>query len=201
MEWFPDPELEKFLRETAHLPELPDEVLEMRRQMALQHNVMTAADQQMQFLGMQQKAQMIGEGYTPEQAQMASAQPNPEMAAQEQISQYKGQAIADTDPDVAGAKEKELQTMQDQQMAAKGDPVGEKAKIAEIEEGRAGADFKRTKEMDRLKGKGATRDDVLAQRAHQRQIALEKLKRRGAEQRAKSAGAAKRKPPPKAKGK
>ena len=26
MQWFPDPELEKFLREIAHLPELPEEV-------------------------------------------------------------------------------------------------------------------------------------------------------------------------------
>ena len=196
MEWFPDPELEKFLRETAHLPELPDEVLEMRRQMALQHNVMTAADQQMQFLGMQQKAQMIGQGYTPEQAQMAAAQPSPEMAAQEQISQYKGQAIADQDPDVVGAKQKELEMTTQQQLAAKGDPVGEKGGIAAIEEQRAQADHKRTKEMEGLKSKGATRQDVLAQRAHQRQIALEKLKQKSAQQKAKAAAS---KPKPKGK--
>jgi hypothetical protein len=75
----PGPELEKFLRETAHLPELPDEMLEMRRQMAMENSIMQFADQRMQFLGMQQKAEMIGQGYTPEQAMMAAEQPNDEM--------------------------------------------------------------------------------------------------------------------------
>jgi hypothetical protein len=198
MEWFPDPELEKFLRETAHLPELPDEVLEMRRQMALQHNVMTAADQQMQFMGMKQKAELIGRGFSPEQAQMSAAQPNEEMSAQEQVAQYKGQAMADEDPAVAGAKEKELTTMQQQQMAAKGDPVGEHGATAAIDEDRATKEHARAKEMDKIKSKGATRDDVLAQRAHQRQLALEKLKQKGAEQKAKAAA---KKPPPKSKAK
>jgi len=80
MEWFPDADLEVFLRSAARLPEMPDEMLELRRQMSQQHAVMNYADTQMQFLGMQQKAEMMGQGYTPEQAMQAAAMPNQEMA-------------------------------------------------------------------------------------------------------------------------
>jgi len=95
MEWFPDAELEAFLRDIAHLPALPDELMEIRRQMSQQSAVMGYADQQMQFLGMQQKAEMVGRGYTPEQAMLASEQPNDEMAEQQmgqQLRQQEGEA-------------------------------------------------------------------------------------------------------------
>lgn len=79
MQWFPDPELEKFIRDIARLPEMPDEVLEIKRQQAMQEQAMTLADGQMQMLGLQQKAQLTAEGYSPEQAQMIGETPTPEM--------------------------------------------------------------------------------------------------------------------------
>jgi hypothetical protein len=79
MQWFPDPELEKFIRDIARLPEMPDEVLEMKRQQAMQEQAMGLADSQMQMLGLQQKAELTAEGYSPEQAQMIGESPTPEM--------------------------------------------------------------------------------------------------------------------------
>jgi hypothetical protein len=79
MQWFPDPELEKFIRDIARLPEMPDEVMEIKRQQAMQEQAMTLADGQMQMLGLQQKASLTAEGYSPEQAQMIGETPTPEM--------------------------------------------------------------------------------------------------------------------------
>lgn len=75
MEWFPDPELEKYLRSVAGVPALPDELLEMRQQMATQSAAMSYAQQQMDFLGLKQKAEMTAQGLSPEQAQQESERP------------------------------------------------------------------------------------------------------------------------------
>jgi len=79
MQWFPDAELEKFMRDIARLPEMPDEVLEMKRQQTMQTQAMSVAEQQMNMLGLQQKAELTAEGYSPEQAQMIGESPTPEM--------------------------------------------------------------------------------------------------------------------------
>lgn len=95
MEWFPDADLEKFLRETAHLPALPDEQLELRRQQSQQHAVMSYAQTQMEFLGLKQQAEMVGQGYSPEQAMMQQEQPNPEQQEQmlgQQMHEQEAQA-------------------------------------------------------------------------------------------------------------
>lgn len=118
MEWFPDPDLEKFLREVAHLPELPAEVLEIRRQMAQQTQVMNYATNRMEYLGLQQKAQMVAQGMSPEQAQMTSEAPTAERAAQEEMAQYKGHAIATRDPEVKAAEYEEAKAMEDQEERA-----------------------------------------------------------------------------------
>lgn len=119
MEWFPDPELEKYLRAVARVPALPEELLEMRRKMAEQQQVMSYAQQQMELLGVRQKAQMTAQGFSPEQAQMASEQPTPEIAAQGQaaslVGQYKGQAVAQQDPDVARGMQEEAEQAEAEQ--------------------------------------------------------------------------------------
>lgn len=79
MQWFPDPELEKFMRDIARLPEMTDETIEFKRQMLMQQQAMEYADSQMGVLGMQQKAEMSAQGYSPEQAEMWSQTPTPEM--------------------------------------------------------------------------------------------------------------------------
>ena len=77
MQWFPDPELEKFVRDIARLPEMTDETVEYKRQMLAQQQAMEFAGGQMEMLGMQQKAQLTSDGLSPEQAMMYSEQPTP----------------------------------------------------------------------------------------------------------------------------
>lgn len=75
MQWFPDPELEKFIRDIARLPEMTDETLEFKRAQMQQDQAMQYAGNQMEMLGMQQKADMTAQGYSPEQAQVDAEQP------------------------------------------------------------------------------------------------------------------------------
>lgn len=113
MTFFPDVDLEKYLRDTAHLPAIPEEQLELRREMAQQQQLMEYAQSRMEAIGMAQKDEAVESGQmTPEQAEMASQSSTPEMAANEQIAQYKGQAMAEQDPDVRAKKEEEAQAMQ-----------------------------------------------------------------------------------------
>lgn len=118
MEWFPDPDMEKYLRKIAGLPDLPDDKVEMRRVMADQMDIMSFAETQMQALGAQQKAQMTAQGMSPEQAEAQAQAPTPEQAAQEEIAQAKGHAIAQQDPDVAQVQEEQEQQEQMQQEQA-----------------------------------------------------------------------------------
>lgn len=86
MTFFPDPDLEKYLRDTAHLPALSEEQEEMHRMMSEQANAM-------EFMGAKQKAEMVGQGMTPEQAQMQSEMPTPEMQAQDPQAQATNQKM------------------------------------------------------------------------------------------------------------
>jgi hypothetical protein len=78
MTFFPDPDLEKFLRETAHLPELPEEVEEQHRSMAQQQNAMDFMQQKMAHQGVADQEQMVQDGLTPDQAQIESQSPHPD---------------------------------------------------------------------------------------------------------------------------
>jgi hypothetical protein len=73
MQWFPDPELEKFLRDIARLPEMTEETVDYKREMLQQQQAMEYAQSQMGLIGMQQKAEMTAQGYTPEQAETGLA--------------------------------------------------------------------------------------------------------------------------------
>jgi hypothetical protein len=102
MQFFPDPDLEKFLRDVAHLPELPEEVLEAKREMAMQQ---TAMD----FMGQSNKFQMVQNGMTPEQAQMAAESPHEAQAENEAVGQMRGQARAAMDPEVMAMQQAQMQ--------------------------------------------------------------------------------------------
>lgn len=56
VEWFPDPELEKFLRDAARLPKLDDTAEKVKETEARQANVMRLAQQRMEMLGLAQQA-------------------------------------------------------------------------------------------------------------------------------------------------
>jgi len=80
MSWFPDPELEKFLRSAARLPDMSPEQEAIREQEEKQQTVMRLAQQQMGILGLRQQA-MMGE----QQLSDAQNQPDPNEAAQVQM--------------------------------------------------------------------------------------------------------------------
>jgi len=82
MSWFPDPELEKFLRSAARLPDMSPEQESIREQEEKQQTVMRLAQQQMGILGLRQQA-MMGE----QQLSQAQQQPNPQEADQMQMQQ------------------------------------------------------------------------------------------------------------------
>ena len=134
VEWFPDPDLEKFFRKISGLPEMPEDVMELRQEMAEQKNAISYANQAMEFLSTRQKAEMTSQGLTPEQAQMEAEKPSVEQQANDQASQYKAQALADTDPDVQAGKEQEAvqaeqESAQQQQQQL---PQTEEAKMPDI---------------------------------------------------------------------
>jgi hypothetical protein len=79
MQWFPDPELEKFVRDIARLPEMTEDTYELKRQMFQQEQAMSYAEGQMGVLGMEQKAELAAMGYSPEQAEMMSQSPTADM--------------------------------------------------------------------------------------------------------------------------
>jgi hypothetical protein len=105
MQFFPDPDMEKFLREVAHLPAIPDEVLEAKREMAQQQTAM-------EFMGSNQKFGMVQGGMTPEQAQMASESPHQDQMENEAVGQARGQARAAVDPEVMGSQQAQMEQQQ-----------------------------------------------------------------------------------------
>lgn len=117
MNFFPDPDLEKFLRETAHLPKLSEEVEEQRRQMAEQQNAMNFLNSQMQAQGAEQKAGMVQQGMSPEQAEASAQGPSSIQAVQE------GQQIARQNPAVqqqeAEQQSEAMQQAQSDELAVK----------------------------------------------------------------------------------
>lgn len=77
MQWFPDPEMEKFLRSAARLPEMSPEQEQIREQEEKQATVMRLAEQQMGIVGIQQQAMMGQAG-----VEQAQNQPDPKAQAE-----------------------------------------------------------------------------------------------------------------------
>jgi len=80
VQWFPDPEMESFVRRIAQLPDLPDETETIREQEFKQANILRIANQQMQALSLQgQVQQQLAFNKNPQQfAQQQAQEQNPQ---------------------------------------------------------------------------------------------------------------------------
>ena len=215
MMWFPDPELEKYVREIARLPEMTEEDVDYKREMYQQQQAMEYASGQMELLGMKQKADMTAQGYSPEQAQLASETPTPEMARNDAYHEMEAEDERRKHPigQEDAAKEEAMMAQQQEMEQAKiaGPPPAEDApadqanfareqeKAMMTEEGAAAAHGRETEKM--------TLQEQIADRQHKRDIELLAAKSKADAQRdqakkkefgrppAKKAAA--KKPPPK----
>lgn len=118
MTWFPDPDLEEYLRNVAQLPDLTDDVMEAKKQMAQQDMAIQQSQSAMMAHGQGQKEQMVQAGHTPEQAEQAAQMPNEAMQAHEVSSQYKGRYLASQDPQVKRMMDEEQNSQMQQATAA-----------------------------------------------------------------------------------
>jgi hypothetical protein len=191
MMWFPDPELEKYIREIARLPEMTDEDVEYKRLMYQQQQAMEFAGNQMEMLGMQQKAEMTASGMTPEQAQMQSEMPTPELEAQMMRQQEMANMPPPEDPAEDKRHARDMERMTTEEKLAQSQHGREKEKLR-LQDTMANRDHKRTKEQIRVKDRSSAQNT--------------KLQIQGLREKAKygrpQAGAAKKtakKPPPKKK--
>ena len=181
MQWFPDPELEKYIREIARLPEMTDEDVDYKRIMYDQQRATEFAGGQMDLLGMQQKAEMTAQGLSPEQAQMHSEAPTPQLQAQQaQMAQEQAQATNQPPPEDPNAgpqhqREKEKLQLGDKTAHAAHTRDKEKMRLSDT---MASRDHKRKLEEIRVKDRSAAANAKLkaAQAKQQARIGSAKSK-------------------------
>ena len=94
--WFPDPELEKFLRDAARLPKMDETSEAVKETEARQASIMRLATQRVEMLGLTQQAEQAP--LQTEQARMGVEQTKQQMTLQEQ------QAQEQSNPEVAAAQ-------------------------------------------------------------------------------------------------
>lgn len=108
MTWFPDPELEKFIRQAARLPELTPQQEQIREAEGKQGDIMRLANQRLQMMQMEQTAQQgamqtqqqaVQTAHAPaqadaqtQQAQMATQQGDPKVE-QKRMDDLHGQKL------------------------------------------------------------------------------------------------------------
>lgn len=167
MQWFPDPELEQFVREIAHLPEMTDEAVEYKRHMFAQTQAMEYATNQMGLISMKQKAEMTGQGLTPEQAEMQAQTPTPEMQEQDLLMQQKQAEMTNIpppeDPNEAKRFKREKESAQLQDKMADKSHRRDKEKLA-VQDKFADRTHRRGLEATKAKGKAdeaKTRQEIL----------------------------------------
>lgn len=108
MQWFPDPELEKFLRDAARLPQLDEQTEMVREYQQRQQNVMDIAQQHLQAMQIDQQAQQ-GEMQT-QQMQMGLHQTAMGLQSQDMQNQMTQQQMENPQQDqVAAAKAQAIQ--------------------------------------------------------------------------------------------
>lgn len=187
MQWFPDPELEKFIRDIARLPEMTDETLDFKREAMLQQQAMEYATGQMGILGLQQKADMASQGFTVEQAEMAAATPTAEMQMMQAQGEQDAELIRRNHP-VGQADQQEMMAQQEQQMALEQQKVAppedspaEQAKFerdvarSQIQNQDEDTKLKREQERAKLADKG---EDTKLKRESARMSMQEKIEQR-----------------------
>ena len=116
LNWFPDVELEKFLRKAAHLPPLDEESEKIKEQEERQTDIMTLAQNQLSLLQMQQQAhqgemqnQQMSLGLQQQEHQVATAPEQHQMQMESQalsLEQQKQQmAQPQVDPSIAAQQD------------------------------------------------------------------------------------------------
>lgn len=197
MQWFPDPELEKFIRDIARLPEMTEETEELKRAMYQQEQAMMFAEGQMGLMGLQQKAELTAQGMSPEQAQMASEQPTQEILESQAVQQQMGNMPPPMDPNEEPRHAREMEKLTAQEKLAQAQHGREKEKMR-LQDVMSNRDNKRQKDLMRAK-------DSSAKKQADTQSRLLRDKQRFAPKPAAKKTAAKKtaakKPPPKKKGK
>jgi hypothetical protein len=205
MQWFPDPELEKYVREIARLPEMTEDDVDYKRAMFQQQQAMEFAQGQMDLLGTKQKAEMTAQGLSPEQAQIHAETPHPETMAAQAHGEQEAEATRRLHPvgqaDAADAQ-MQMQIEQSREEMKNAPPPAdpnedkrfarEKQK-ADQDEKYAAVGHKRETEKMKLA-------DQLAERKHKRDIGVlrEKKKQIGRpDRRQPTAKKTAKKPPPK----
>jgi len=169
MTWFPDPELEKYLREIARLPEMTDEDVDFKRMQLQQQQAMEYGQNQMDLLGMSQKADMMSQGgMTQEQAEMQAQQPTPDQQAQ-QLQMAQDQFDVQNqpppeDPNAQPQHDRQMQMMAAQEKTAQAQHGRDKEKMR-LSDTMAGREHKRGKEMMRLKDRSAAANAKLQGKA------------------------------------
>jgi len=192
MQWFPDPELEKYVREIARLPEMTEEDVDYKRQMYEQQQAMEYGTSQMELLGLQQKADMTAQGMTPEQAEMHAQTPHPETQQQELSMQEQQMAMQNQpppeDPNAVAQHGRDLERMTAEEKIAQSAHGREKEKMR-LQDVMSNRDHKRTKEQMQLKDRSS---------AQQAKLTTQQLKDKQRFGRpAEKKGSLKKKPPPK----
>jgi len=134
VQWFPDPELEKFLRDAARLPKLDETAEKVKETEARQANVMRLAQQRMEMLNLstqaQQSAMSLEQGQMgieqqkqqmEQQTQMGAEQVNPEVqAAQDTQTVQSGELdLAGKEQQLRHAEEKHQLQLEQMQAGAK----------------------------------------------------------------------------------
>lgn len=118
VQWFPDPELEKFLRDAARLPKLDEKTEDLREQQKKQSDAMGVARQQMEMIQLKMQAEQAAQ--QPQQQQMATEQQAMNNEQQAMSLEQQKQQMAAPPPEQPPAQE-EQQQMNLDQMIADGD--------------------------------------------------------------------------------
>lgn len=131
--WFPDPELEKFLRDAARLPKLDETAEKVKETEARQANVMRLAQQRMEMLGMAQQADASATQMDTQREQAAlQMEQQRQMAQPQQGDPEMDRASAETD---LGFKQASGQIdLDSKQKASELDLAGKEQKLRHAEE-------------------------------------------------------------------
>jgi len=116
VQWFPDPELEKFLRDAARLPKLDEKTEDMREQQKKQSDAMTMAKQQMEMIQLKMQAEQAAQ--QPQQDVMAQEQQAMNNEQQAMSLEQQKQQMANPDQ---GQQQEEQQAVQGEQQIAEGE--------------------------------------------------------------------------------
>ena len=115
VQWFPDPELEKFLRDAARLPKLDEKTEDMREQQKKQSDAMTMARQQMEMIQLKMQAEQAAQ--QPQQEALAQEQQAMSNEQQAMSLEQQKQQMANPQP----SPQEEQQLAQGEQQAAEGE--------------------------------------------------------------------------------